>query len=206
MKYFLLQDGMWLPKEADRWKLGRLSFEIESKLWEYEQNISAGRLSGLNSPIDITVAIPGKPKDFNFVMGAKEPPVVSARFKETVLSATESEIRQSVHFHPVTINVPVVEDDFYLMLIPGRCDAVDEERSEFIKFTEDDPVRPDLAGQYKVFNNLIINPDKAAHCIFRLEYAETQIIINEPFRVLLLENNLTGININPVNGEQQTVC
>lgn len=206
MKYFLLQDGMWLPNEADRWKLDKLPFEIESKLWLFEQNISAGRSSGLNSPIDITVAIPGKPKDFNFVMGSKEPPVVSARFKEVVLNAAEAEISQSVHFHPVTINDPAVEDDFYLLLIPGRCNAVDEEKSEFMKFTENDPVRPDLAGRYDTFTNLIVNPKKATHCIFRLENAERRIIINEPFRALLLENNLTGININPVNGEQQTVC
>jgi len=60
-----------------------------------------------------------------------------------------------------------------------RC--VDEQRSEFQKFTEDDSVRPDLAGQYRSVSKLVLDksaipPD--AH-FFRIKDSWIELIVSE---------------------------
>jgi hypothetical protein len=39
----------------------------------------------------------------------------------------------------------------------------DETNSDFQKFIENDPVRPDLAGHYRAFFKLIIDAEKTVH-------------------------------------------
>jgi len=60
-----------------------------------------------------------------------------------------------------------------------RC--VDEQRSVFEKFTIDDPVRPDKAGQYRYFDKLVLDrraipPD--AH-FFRIDGWRIALIVSE---------------------------
>lgn len=43
-------------------------------------------------------------------------------------------------------------------------------KSGYKKFDAEDPVRPDLTGEYKVFTNLVVDPEKVGHRnIFRVK-------------------------------------
>ena len=58
----------------------------------------------------------------------------------------------------------------FLMIIETQIDCVDEERSDFDKYDFDDPVRPDLAGNYRSFFNLVVDPARIGpHHVFRLK-------------------------------------
>jgi len=60
-----------------------------------------------------------------------------------------------------------------------RC--IDERRSEFLKFTEDDPVRPDLAGRYRSLPKMVLDRGAIpadAH-FFRIKDWEIALIVSE---------------------------
>ncbi|WP_447971890.1 imm11 family protein [Nitrospira sp. M1] len=66
------------------------------------------------------------------------------------------------------------------MVIKKSVDCVDENKSEFQKFEQNDPVRPDKAGEYRAFMKLRLDANKIVDvAIFRLAKFETAIIINE---------------------------
>ncbi|MBE2898413.1 hypothetical protein HPC37_06230 [Pasteurellaceae bacterium 20609_3] len=84
------------------------------------------------------------------------------------------------------------------MVIHNEIDCVDEERSEFTKFEEDDPVRPDLAGEYDGFYKLKLDYSRINKELFRLGKFSIAIIISERLKKLLMENNITGIEFTEV--------
>ena len=59
--------------------------------------------------------------------------------------------------------------------------CIDERRSEFLKFAEDDPVRPDLAGQYRQVTRLVLNRNAIPADVhfFRIMYWEVALIVSE---------------------------
>ncbi len=88
---------------------------------------------------------------------------------------------------------------FYLLIDPLRYDCVDETHSEFEKFLENDPVRPDLAGQYRAFLKLIIDPQKTENAdFFRLENEGATIIVSQNIKDIYEENHLTGASFKKI--------
>jgi hypothetical protein len=82
---------------------------------------------------------------------------------------------------------------FYLLVDFLTYDCVDEVNSEFQKFIENDPVRPDLAGQYRAFFKLTIDASKVDNAdLFRLEKEKTTIIVSQRIKNIYEENNLKG--------------
>lgn len=88
---------------------------------------------------------------------------------------------------------------FYLLIDPMRFNCVDETNSEFQKFLENDPVRPDLAGRYRAFFKLIIDPKKTENAdFFRLANEDSTIIVSQKIKDIYDENQLTGASFNKV--------
>ncbi|MDV2440643.1 hypothetical protein QR665_14360 [Acinetobacter gerneri] len=86
---------------------------------------------------------------------------------------------------------------YYLLIDALRFDCVDETNSEFQKFLENDPVRPDLAGRYRAFFKLIIDPSKTDGAdIFRLAHEDSIIIVSQKIKDIYDENQLTGASFN----------
>lgn len=80
-----------------------------------------------------------------------------------------------------------------------RC--IDESRSEFDKFTEDDPVRPDLAGQYSSVPKLIIDPKLIppdAH-FFRIQDWEVALLVSEAVKDAMERVGCVGATFTDVN-------
>lgn len=88
---------------------------------------------------------------------------------------------------------------FYLVMDYLRSDCVDETHSEFQKFVENDPVRPDLAGWYSAFFKLIIDATKTeGYDFFRLEKAPSVIIASQTIKDIYDTNGLTGARFTKV--------
>ena len=99
-----------------------------------------------------------------------------------------------------------VAENYYVMIIETQLDCVDEERSDWRKFEVDDPVRPDLAGEYRSFLNLVVDPGKIGdQHIFRIRKHLRSIIVSEEVKRRFEDAGVTGAVFDSVNGDQQTV-
>jgi hypothetical protein len=93
----------------------------------------------------------------------------------------------------------VLSQKFYLLVDSLRYDCVDEINSDFQKFLENDPVRPDLAGRYRAFFKLIIDASKTENAdFFRLVNEDATVIVSQKIKEIYDNNNLTGASFTKV--------
>ena len=106
--------------------------------------------------------------DFSLA-GYASAPILSNRAKQSLVGISDfDEPFQHVVLEPAKITGH--QDNFYVMIVETQLDCVDETRSIFKKYESDDPVRPDRAGEYRVFLNLVIDPTKVnGENIFRIK-------------------------------------
>jgi hypothetical protein len=70
--------------------------------------------------------------------------------------------------------------NYYIMHIQNSCECVDEKSSIFEKYRENDPVRPDKAGQYSGFVKLVVDTSRSyPSSLFRVKNANLLMIIDE---------------------------
>ncbi|PQZ46470.1 hypothetical protein CQ052_21915 [Ochrobactrum sp. MYb15] len=94
---------------------------------------------------------------------------------------------------PVRIRGAVQKQSYYILHFWDEVECVDESLSMFEKFQPDDPIRPDLAGQYSGFFKLVINPHRAlGKDAFRLVGSGAEVIVSEKFKDLFEQHKLTG--------------
>jgi len=111
-----------------------------------------------------------------------------------------------VVFNPVEIVGQDVNDDYYVMIIEDLVDCVDEDRSEFEKFSSDDSIRPDLAGRYSYFLNFVIDPDKVGgKNVFRVYNYPGAIVVSEVFKDRFERSGIGGVLFSSVNGGVRAV-
>ena len=79
-------------------------------------------------------------------------------------------------------------------MVLNELDCVNEHLSDFVKFGENHPIRPDLAGKYELFYKLILNKEKcASHSIFKIKGFSQYIIINELVMNCMRDANVKGV-------------
>lgn len=77
--------------------------------------------------------------------------------------------------------------------------TVDEVNSEFQKFEENDPVRPDESGEYRAFTKLRLDPNKIVDIdLFRLKGFEVAVVISERIKGKIESIGTTGLSLIPV--------
>jgi hypothetical protein len=92
---------------------------------------------------------------------------------------------------PVTI--PGAVKPFEILNVLDSVDCIDEERSEFIKWTPEDG-RADKVGEYRMFVSMKLDPHKAkGHHLFRLKGWEIALIASERVKVLCEQLGVTGV-------------
>lgn len=115
--------------------------------------------------------------------------------------------RASPRLHLPKIDNVEIDNAYFVMIIETQVDAVDEERSEFQKYEVNDPVRPDRAGEYRSFFNLVVDPSKIGdHHIFRLKKHLGSIIVSEEVKRRFEAVGVTGAVFESVNGDMRTVA
>ena len=164
MKYFDLVDDM---SSIRRWHIGEVFMADGSE----PDLLDGGRLEHLG-PLRADVHYIGRVLDYcRTSFGV---PIATIVLADTISSI----VGPDVQCIPITISgqagMMVLNA---LRFIP----CIDEEHSEFEKFTIDDPVRPDLAGQYRTVPKIVLQrnaipPD--AH-FFRIKDWEIALIVSE---------------------------
>ena len=128
-------------------------------------------------------------------------PVVSAKFRDALLGLPEiDQPYMNVVFERVVIEGQDTALEYFVMIVETKKDCVNEVLSDCVVFEKDDPVRPDLAGQYRAFIKLILDGEKAASShIFRLEKFLSALIVSEEIKRRLNSVGIIGAVYDTVN-------
>jgi len=185
MKYFDLFDGETIP---GRWHLGDILAQDGSEP-EFARCI---RFEG-PGPLVAEVQYEGRALDF--CVSAFNAPVVSVRLANAVSAVAGSSVQCIPLLVPGHVGMMMVLNSLRVV----RC--LDETRSEFSKFTENDRVRPDLAGQYKSVPKQIVDPKAIpsdAH-VFRIEGWFVTLIVSETVKDAMERVGCVGATFRDVN-------
>ncbi len=205
MRYYLLQDDMWFEESSKRWMFDCLKHATDKANLEFIDP-PVEYMEPCTYPIDLHRD--GVETDFSFTMDSGNIPILSDKAKNALAGLPEiEELYRHVVIEPIRIDNKDVAGDYFVMIIETQLDCVDESRSEFEKFEVDDPVRPDLAGQYRAFFSLVVDPAKIDdQHIFRLKKDLNSIIVSEEVKKRFEAAGVTGAVFESVNGDKQTVA
>ena len=186
MKYYELRDDTYYPY---RWHLGDI-INVEDN-WQF---IYGNKIDEKLLPKKLHIGIyqDGNPMDYT-TNGAFSVPIVSERIR-TILGGVKG-----LQFIPVTIEGKEVDMNFFIMVVTSKLDCVNEELSEFGKFVENDPIRPDKAGHYSWFTKLIVDPVRInGEDVFRIDKTGTYLIVSERVKAAMEDINATGVKFTEV--------
>ena len=193
MKYYRLRDDI---NFASRWYLGDMQ-HVDN--WLYR-----------NPPVDfmeprkgnLEVYQHGNEMDFTLTERYAVP-IVSEDFIGALSGL--SEVDKPYHyvvFNKTEILDTAASKSYFTMAIETQLDCVDELKSDFTKYEINDPVRPDRAGEYSAFFNLVIDPSKTeGKHIFRIKKHLGAIIVSEEVKNRLEAAGITGAVFESVNGD-----
>lgn len=175
-----------LNKPKDRWFLKSLNVVDDNKIsvWKF---ISPAPLKIPDKEkITISVRKNGRPLDFTFA--DFEVLVVN----EKVAFFLSDEECQLI---PVKVDGIKTKQSYFIVVLLNSVDCLDETRALFEKWQPDDPIRPDLAGNYKGVYKLFLdaNKIKTGNTIFRLGKSDNIIVINEKLKQQFESNGITGL-------------
>ncbi len=185
MEYYRMIDDIGVK---DRWYLGDFKIDIED-VWKLNsgQPVDLSRYNNLKIEFDQK----GMPLDFTETDGVNIP-IVSEAFAECIY-----EFIGEIDLIPIFI--PDAKGRYYVLVVKNLVDCVDEQKSDFKKFQENDDIRPDLAGEYSVIRSLKIDKSKVNKNIFRLEKYDLAVIINETIKKSLHNKGLLGVKFISVS-------
>lgn len=198
MKYYLLRQDLSL---AEKWVLGDVRHVDNWKFCDPPVNfMEPGRYT-------LDIRFDGVEVDYSLA-GYASVPVLSERARDSLIGLPEvDQPYQNVVFEPVDIEGKQVSKNYFLMIIETQIDCVDEEISSFTKFSVDDPVRPDMAGQYRAFYNLAIDREKVVgRHIFRIKKYLGAIVVSEDVKRRFEVAGVVGVVFESVNGDKTTVA
>ncbi len=172
MRYFDLCDDM-STRQRHRWHVGEIVLPDGT-----EPRLSAGMLLEDTRPLRADVYHVGHVLDFcHTTFGV---PIATQELADAIKSIVKSDV-QCI---PITISGQVGRIVLNALRLI-RC--IDEQRSEFQKFTQDDPVRPDLAGHYRSVPKIVLQRSAipADAQFFRIEYWEVVLVVSESVKTAM---------------------
>lgn len=198
MQYFELSINL-LDQKA--WHLGDISREdlAAGENWRFVQPPMVPMDSPLRTngqgPFKTVLKNNGKPKDYS-IAGYASVPIV--KFKVTkCLDGLDG-----FTVFPVTIEGFAQRDLYHIVHFWDVVDCFDEAQSQFEVIPENDPIRPDLAGNYRSVSRLVIDPKRAeGKHIFRLARLENRIIVSQEVKRRFQEAGVTGAVFDPVTAD-----
>lgn len=138
-----------------------------------EREFIQGKVVNLRSPLNSRIYAHGSPLDFTFTL--LQIPIVSPRFANTVRSL----VGDQAQWLPVHIDG---HEGFEVLNAQQLVRCIDEGRSEFIKWHEEDG-RPDKLGGYRMVTRLRLDPTQIPgnlH-IFRVMGWKIALIVSQAF-------------------------
>ncbi len=142
-------------------------------------------------PTPVTLEIGQNGKEVQFHLAAFGMPVVSRKIANVIREIAPGD----AEFFPVEI--VGAESDYEIMNVTSLLDCLDETRSEFSTWQEEDG-RPDLVGQYKMISSARIDATRAAgHHIFRLSKFHVTLFVSDQIRLELEDRPHLGVAFDP---------
>lgn len=177
MRYYELYEDVYFP---NRWHLGDINVDDN---WQFVEGKAVDK-NLLPPNLSVEVSTHGTCLDYT-TNGAFSVPVISEKIKNQL-----GDIK-GVQFIPVTIDTV---SNYFLMAITQKINCLNEELSVFEKFTENDPIRPDLAGHYSCISKLVVDSSKVnGENIFRIDKAEHFLIVSEKVKNAIEDINASGV-------------
>ena len=198
MNYYLLRDD---PHVSCRWQLGTIEHLDNWRLLKPDPvDMEPGRYH-------LQMRSPGVPLDYTHTL-LYGLPVLSDTARDALLGLPEvDEPYANVVMQPLEIDGGPWRNDYFLMVVETRLDCVDETRSRFTRFEENDPVRPDKAGDYASFSNLVVDPNLiGGRHIFRLSKCETILVVSEEVKRRFEDASVSGCVFASVVGDQEVAA
>jgi hypothetical protein len=163
MKYYRLLDDVRIPQ---RWHLGDVRLADGSEI-----SLLTGRRLNLSGRAYVDVGTIGRSLDFCLTSFAG--PIASAALARAIVHVAGSDVEPI----PVTVGE---RSDFVALNAARRIACVDESRSVYAKWTEDDH-RPELAGDYRSIADLHILQEAVPGDaqLFRIERWLVGLIVSE---------------------------
>lgn len=186
MKFYRLTEDMTI---LNKWYLSEINDVSYIEQWGF----TTEPLFEISSALDIHIAEPGERNDYTENL-TYNVPILSNKAK-SIFS------KYDVSFSP--INVYDLSDEkigeYYAMGVP-IIECVNELESEFVKYQINDPIRPDKAGFYKRFYNLVLSENKIKNMdIFRIEKYTIYLIVSERVKEDIEKAKLKGVCFEEVN-------
>jgi hypothetical protein len=189
MKYYRLLDE--LSKPTGRWFLKSINAVEENKISIWKFLSPAKVILPDKEKLTIGIREEGRPLDFTF-----------ADFEALIVNEKVAFLLPDHECQLIPIEVDSIKDkhSYFVLVILNSVDCLDEDRSVFDKYLDDDPIRPDLAGDYKGIYKLLIDPNRITsdNTIFRLGKADNIIIINEMLKKQFERYSITGVKFKEV--------
>lgn len=198
MKYHVLFIDL---EDSDAWVLGDIlrSDLSPGENWRFVQP----PMIPLDSPLRVSAADPykvelenaGLPVDYT-IAGYANVPIASLKVARCL---------KGVHgftAFPVEITGFAGGELYHILHFWDVVDCFDEVKSKFEIIQRDDPVRPDLAGNYRSVTRLVIDAAKAeGKHLFRLARLENYVIVSEEVRRRFESSGVTGAIFEAANGD-----
>ncbi|WP_262191700.1 imm11 family protein [Pseudomonas sp. 20P_3.2_Bac5] len=198
VRYYLLRQDMTV---SEKWVLGDIRHVDNWKFSDPPVNFMEPGVYVLDIRFD------GVELDYSLA-GYASAPVLSRKARDSLMGLPDvDEPYMNVVFEPVVIEGKAVSSDYYLMIVESQADCVDESRSRFDVYTSSDPVRPDLAGSYRAFYNLVVDASKVGgKHIFRLKKYLGAIVVSEEVKLRFERAGVLGASFESVGGDRVTVA
>ncbi len=184
MRYYRLFDELYFPE--NRWFLGSLNV-VENEMISVWRFTSSAKIElPDNEKISINIRENGQPLDFTF-----------ADFEVMIVNEKVAAILSNEDCQLIPVEIEGVKNGhlYFIAVTLNSIDCVDEARSDFEKWEENDPVRPDKAGEYKSIYKLFVDGKRIDESVnmFRLKKYGVAKIINEKLKKQLEKNGVTGV-------------
>lgn len=184
MRYYELLEDVNIP---GRWHLGEIINRVDGST---VQLLSGARM---DKPVSLEAEIthPGKPLDYDSTAFGN--PIARKPLAQALAAMAGNDLQ----LLPVSI---AGYKDFEILNIVRVVRCLDEQKSEFIKWTEHDH-RADKAGQYRMVTNLTVDPSQipADAQIFRIAGWRITIIVSEKTKALMERSLCLGAKFQLVS-------
>jgi hypothetical protein len=177
MTYYELEEDLYIQ---GRWQLdGPIDDEQRD-----ERDFRQGRRVELRGSLRAPIITQGIALDFTQTVGVV--PILSGR----IANAIRDIIKDHTQLFPVQIDG---HHGFEVLNVTRLVHCVDEERSDFLKWKEEDK-RPDLLGHYRMIRRLRLDPARIPQTlhVFRIMGWELPLIVSQAFVDAILPLNPIG--------------
>lgn len=142
-------------------------------------------------PATVPIGNPGHELDFSF--GAFHMNTVSLEVADIIRNFAA----QDVEFFPVRI--PGAKKEYTILNTITQIDCLDESRSEFTRWPEDDD-RPYRVGTYRMIYKLLIDPERArGHHLLRIKGWSQDLLVSKTLKEALEMCPNLGIEFRPAS-------